>query len=156
MDEGLASLIPLCEAKRIVAAPSSTLRFNPSIRRIKELVDGGRIGKPLVLTYHSGQYLPDWHPWEDYRTSYSGRADLGGGALLTFSHELDSLCWALGAPSRVVAMAAHASALEIDTEDSAEMILQFPDGPLASVHVDYLRRPPQRSLEIVVGRVDHG
>jgi predicted dehydrogenase len=96
-----------------------------------------------------GEYLPDWHPWEDYRQGYSARQDLGGGALLTFSHELDSLCWVLGAPTRLTAMAAHASSLEIDTEDVAEIILQFPDGPLATVHVDYVRRPPRRTLEVV-------
>jgi predicted dehydrogenase len=107
------------------------------------------VGRPVSVRAEAGEYLPDWHPWEDYRASYSGRADLGGGALLTFSHELDSLCWLLGAPSRVVAMAAHASSLEIDTEDVGELILQFPSGPLASVHVDYLRRPPSRTIEIV-------
>src|SRR5205809_54356 len=77
VDDGLETLIPACNAAGIIAAPSSTLRFNPSIRRIKDLVDSGRIGKPLVLTYHSGQYLPDWHPWEDYRTFYVAKRATG-------------------------------------------------------------------------------
>jgi predicted dehydrogenase len=125
------------------------LRFHPGLVRFRELLQQGAVGRPVGARAEAGEYLPDWHPWEDYRTSYSGRRDLGGGALLTFSHELDSLCWVLGAPTRVVAMAAHASSLEIDTDDVAELVLQFPNGPLASVHVDYLRRPPSRSLEIV-------
>jgi predicted dehydrogenase len=69
--------------------------------------------------------------------------------VLTFSHELDALCWLLGPPSRVMAMAAHASSLEIDTEDVAELVLQFGPGPLATVHVDFARRPPKRSLELI-------
>jgi predicted dehydrogenase len=96
-----------------------------------------------------GEYLPDWHPWEDYRSSYSGRKALGGGPLLTFSHELDSVYWLLGAPAGVTAVARHVSRLEIDTEDVAEVILDYADGPVASIHVDYVRRPTRRTLEVV-------
>ena len=42
----------------------------------------GIAGRLVSARAQFGQYLPDWHPWEDYRASYSGRADLGGGALL--------------------------------------------------------------------------
>ncbi|MCO7111156.1 hypothetical protein NIA69_21115 [Gemmiger formicilis] len=28
-------------------------------------------GKPVHYIYHIGQYLPDWHPWENYKTSSS-------------------------------------------------------------------------------------
>ena len=69
--------------------------------------------------------------------------------MLTFSHELDALCWVLGRPTRLTALASHVSSLEIDTEDVAEITLQFPDGALGSVHVDYVRRPPRRTLEVV-------
>jgi predicted dehydrogenase len=65
------------------------------------------------------------------------------------SHELDALCWLFGAPSRITGMAAHASSLEIDTEDVADFVLQFHGGFLGTLHVDYVRRPPGRSLEVV-------
>src|SRR5207302_1510171 len=74
---------------------------------------------------------------------------LGGGAVLTFSHELDALCWLLGPPRRLTAMTAHSGSLEIDTEDVAEIVLEFECGALGSVHVDYVRRPAQRTLELV-------
>jgi predicted dehydrogenase len=147
--DGIVDLLHEAEQSKKTVMVGYNLRFHAGLDRFRELLHQGAIGRPVSVRAESGEYLPDWHPWEDYRTSYSGRADLGGGALLTFSHELDSLCWLLGAPSRVMAMAAHASSLEIDTEDTAELLLQFPNGPLASVHVDYLRRPPSRSLEIV-------
>jgi predicted dehydrogenase len=129
------------------------LRFHPGLVRLRELVRQNAVGKIVSARAEVGEYLPDWHPWEDYRASYSGRRDLGGGAVLTLSHDLDALCWVLGAPSHVFGMAVHASSLEIDTEDVAELVLRFPRGhsptAVASVHMDYLRRPPQRSLEIV-------
>ena len=58
-------------------------RFDPGLIRARELLHGGTIGRPLSARAHWGEYLPDWHPWEDYRRSYAARADLGGGAALT-------------------------------------------------------------------------
>jgi predicted dehydrogenase len=125
------------------------LRFHPGLQRLRQLLKAGAVGKPLSVRADVGEYLPDWHPWEDYRASYSGRRDLGGGPVLTFSHEIDTVYWLLGMPSRVTAAATHASALEIDTEDIAEIVLSYPDGALASIHVDYVRRPTRRQVEVV-------
>ena len=125
------------------------LRFHPGPQRLRLLLQQGAIGKPLSIRAEVGEYLPDWHPWEDYRASYSGRSDLGGGPVLTFSHEIDTVYWLLGMPSSVTAVATHASALEIDTEDIAEIVLSYPDSALASIHVDYVRRPTQRHVEVV-------
>src|SRR5437762_2902082 len=72
-----------------------------------------------------------------------------GGPVLTLSHALHAVCWLLGAPRRVTAVAARASALEIDTEDVADIVLQFNPGQTATVHVDYLSRPPRRGIELV-------
>jgi predicted dehydrogenase len=146
---GVADLLEQASQRRRHLMVGYNLRFHPGLVRIRELVRQKAIGTIVSARAEMGEYLPDWHPWEDYRRGYSARRDLGGGAVLTFSHELDALCWILGAPSRVMGMATHASSLEIDTEDVAELVLQFADGPLVSVHVDFARRPPRRSLEIV-------
>jgi predicted dehydrogenase len=145
---GLAELLETAKHTRRVLMVGYNLRFHPGLARLKELVAQRAIGTIVTARAEVGEYLPDWHPWEDYRRSYSGRSELGGGAVLTFSHELDSLCWLLGAPRRVVAIATHASSLETDTEDVAEIVLHFECGAVGSVHVDYVRRPPGRSLEL--------
>jgi predicted dehydrogenase len=119
------------------------------LSRLKALLDAGAVGRVVSARAEAGEYLPGWHPWEDYRAGYSARSDLGGGAVLTFSHELDALCWLLGAPRRLTALAAHASSLEIGVEDVAEIALEFETGALGSVHVDYVRRPPRRTVEVV-------
>jgi predicted dehydrogenase len=77
VDEGIAELIVLCRSKKIVAAPSCTMRFQSSIKKLKELADSKVIGDVLLFTHHSGQYLPDWHPWEDYRKFYVARRATG-------------------------------------------------------------------------------
>ncbi|MBK7627803.1 MAG: Gfo/Idh/MocA family oxidoreductase [Bacteroidales bacterium] len=46
-------------------APSCTLRFHPMIKDITKIVKEGKYGKVTNFSYHSGQYLPDWHPWKN-------------------------------------------------------------------------------------------
>ena len=92
--EGLAELLD-GEAE-VTIAVGYNLRFHPALEAIRAAVYEGRIGRLLAVRAEVGQYLPDWHPEEDYRVSYAARRDLGGGALLTLSHELDYVRWIAG------------------------------------------------------------
>ena len=147
--DGVAELLAEAERRQRLVIVGYNLRFHPGLVRARELLLVGSVGRPLSARAEMGEYLPAWHPWEDYRQGYSARRELGGGPILTLSHELDSLCWLLGRPERVVSLATHVSTLEIDTEDVAEIILQFEGGALGSVHVDYVRRLPRRYVEVV-------
>jgi predicted dehydrogenase len=124
-------------------------RFNPGLRAIKELLQDGAVGRPLGARVYWGEHLPDWHSWEDYRTSYSARSDLGGGVVLTLSHPFDYLRWLLGEISEVQAMTANSGSLGIDVEDTASIVMDLEQGLIANVQLDYLRRPPAHSLEII-------
>src|SRR5437870_4559761 len=121
--QGVVELIKEVEQRQKRLMVGYNLRFHPGLVRFKELLQQGAVGKPVSARAEVGEYLSDWYPWEDYRVSYSGRVDLGGGVLLIFSHELDSLCWVLGAPLCVMVMAAYVSSLEISIEDMVEFIL---------------------------------
>ncbi len=147
--EGVGALLDEARATGRHVMVGYNLRFHPGLARARDLLHAGAIGRPVSARAEMGEYLPGWHPWEDYRAGYAGRRALGGGPVLTFSHELDSVCWLLGRPLRVTAVARRASPLEVDTEDVAEMIVEFAGGVLASVHVDYVRQPPRRFVEIV-------
>ncbi len=148
VDHGLDNLIALCEGKGIVASPSSTLRFNPSVLRIKELADSGRIGRPLVLTYHSGQYLPDWHPWEDYRTFYvSKRATGAGREIVPF--ELSWLTWLLGNVTNVSAFKDKVTDLEADIDDVYQVLMRFDSGVVGHLLVDVVARDAVRSFRLL-------
>ncbi len=124
-------------------------RFHPGLLKVKEMLQQGLIGRPLIVRAHWGEYLPGWHPWEDYRQGYSARADLGGGLVLTLSHPLDYLRWLFGDVSRVFAAVEKLSNLEIQVEDMAEICLWFANGVFGSVHLDYLQRPPRHNLQII-------
>ncbi len=129
-------------------------RFHPAIQKAKQLLwsdgaNGSIIGKPVSVRAHYGEYLPGWHPWEDYRRSYSSRADLGGGVILTLSHPLDYLRFLLGDVDSLWAFSDTRGDLGMDVEDTAEIGLRFANGVIGSVHLDYLQQPTSRYFEIV-------
>ncbi len=123
-------------------------RFHPGLLQLKKMLDEGAIGKPISAHAHWGEYLPNWHPWEDYKQGYAARPELGGGVVLTLSHPLDYLRWLLG---EVESLSAFTSQLGLDmpVEDTAEINLHFTNGTLGTVHLDYIQRPPAHWLEII-------
>ena len=54
-------------------------RYHPQLIQIKALLNQNAIGQVISIRAEWGEYLPCWHPWEDYREGYSARRDLGGG-----------------------------------------------------------------------------
>lgn len=124
-------------------------RFHPGLQIVKNLLDQGEIGRLASVRASWAEYLPGWHPWEDYRLGYSARDDLGGGVILTLSHSLDYLHWLLGDVQEVWAFAGTRGDLELEVEDTAEIGMIFAQGIIGSVHLDYLRQPPSHSVELV-------
>lgn len=123
-------------------------RYHPTLRKVVEWIKEGEIGKPLSFICQWGEYLPDWHPWEDYRQSYAARADLGGGVVRTLCHPIDYLGWIFGEASVRWALTEKISPLEIDVEDMAAIHLGYENGVEGSLMLDYFRRPPLHMLEI--------
>jgi predicted dehydrogenase len=151
VNDGMDELIRLIKDKTIVAAPSCTMRFHPAIRKIKELVDSGFIGKPLVFTYHSGQYLPDWHPWEDYRKFYVARRATGAAReILPF--ELVWLTWVFGGVDTISCMKGKVSDLDVDIDDVYQVLLKFREGILGHLLVDVVARAPTRIFRLLGDR----
>jgi predicted dehydrogenase len=124
-------------------------RYHPTLNKARELIQSNVLGKVLTVHAHWGEYLPQWHPWEDYRQSYAARADLGGGVIVTLTHPLDYLRFLLGDVESLWSLNGHLSPLEIDVEDVAEIGLKFKSGAVGGVHMNYVQRPPVHRLEIV-------
>ncbi len=124
-------------------------RYHPTLNKARELIQQNALGKILTVHAHWGEYLPQWHPWEDYRASYAARAELGGGVIATLTHPLDYLRFLLGEVESVWSFNGHISPLEINVEDVAEIGLKFASGAIGGAHVNYVQRPPKHTLEIV-------
>ena len=124
------------------------LRFHPTLQAAARLLAEGAVGEIVSARAHWGEYLPNWHPWEDFRQGYAARADLGGGVILTLCHPFDYLRWLLG-EYRVEWAAGGSLGLGLAVEDSAEMGLRFDSGALGSLHLDYLQQPASHTFEVI-------
>jgi predicted dehydrogenase len=150
--ENVDELISLVESRGLVAAVGYQMRFHPCLQRLHALVQEKKVGRILSVRAVVGEYLPGWHTYEDYRQSYASRQDLGGGVILSQIHELDYLYWLFGMPRRVFGLGGHLSSLEVDVEDTADILMEcMVDGqPIPiSLHQDYIQNPPSRSCEVI-------
>ena len=146
--EGVDRILAEAESKGLIVQVGYQFRFNSSLRIAKNSMSN--IGKIMFIRSEFGQSLPDWHPSEDYRDLYTSRSDLGGGIILDASHEIDYVSWlAQSEVESVFCIAGKLGNLEIDVEDTAEMILTFRSGIIASIHVDMTQRDYTRTCKIV-------
>ena len=146
--DGVDKFIRLCQKNKVLVMMGYKMRFHPSIQKIKKLTEDGKIGKVIRAQSYYGGYLPNWHPWEDYRRMYSSRQDLGGGIILDAIHEIDYLYWILGDVDKVKAFCGKLGDLDIETEDTAEIILHFKSNCFGNVHLNYTQHPDYRFCQI--------
>jgi predicted dehydrogenase len=147
--EHLNRLESVCREKRLSVLVAYCHRFLPSVKKVKELIDSGRIGRIYAATMNWGSFLPSWHPWEDYRSFYMAKKALGGGALLDESHGIDLLRYLLGNIDWVSGDVGTISELEIDSDDWASLLFRTQDGIHGKAHFDLLRQDAQVKLEII-------
>lgn len=153
--DGAEELVRAAADNKRIAMVGYQLRFHPCLRKLAETVQSGILGSLLAVRATIGEYLPNWHPYEDYRQMYAARADLGGGVVLSQIHEFDYLYSLFGLPKRIYALGGHWSELEIDVEDTASVLMECraSNRPLpVQLHQDYLQSPPSRQCEVIGDR----
>ena len=147
--DGLAELLKIVTRRDLVTLVGCNMRFHPGLMKVKRLLEEKAVGRIVGARVEVGHYLPDWHPWEDYRETYSARQGLGGGVILDAVHELDYIRWMLGDVRAVACFAGKQSGLDIETEDTAAILLRFADGAIGEVHLDYVQREYSRTCQII-------
>jgi len=152
--KGIAKLMATSKLNNTVLVVGYNLRFSPSLNKFRELVIIGEIGKVMAVRCEVGQYLPSWRPGSDYRLGVSARKELGGGALLELSHELDYIRWIFGDVQWIRAKLSRQSSLEIDVEDSAFLTMGFlPDIEgrqiVATANLDFVRHDHTRTCTAI-------
>ena len=148
---GVDSFVKKVERKKIPVLIGYNLHFHPGIVLVKKFIREKKIGRLLSIRIEAGQYLPDWHPQQDYRKSYTARKDLGGGIILDGSHEIDYLRWFLDDAElkEIFCFAGKISSLRVETEDTAEILLKFNTGIVANIHLDFIQRAYSRSCKLI-------
>ena len=123
--------------------PSATMLFNPLVKIIQEKLP--TIGKLINITYHCGQYLPDWHPYEKVSDFYV--AECGTIEMVAFE-----LMWMTKLFGEVYDIQSHrrkGGEIEgLKTYDSMSMSVEFLNHAVATVMIDVVSRTPIRQLVI--------
>jgi predicted dehydrogenase len=150
--EGIEELLALVKQKQLLFYVGYNFRFHPGLQRLKSLLDEGHFGNIIRVSAEIGEYLPNWHKYEDYRQMYAARADQGGGVILSQIHEMDLIYWLFGLPDNILCVGGQLSNLEIDVEDTATSLMQY-RGEQGSfpihLHQDFVQRPPVRTFKII-------
>jgi predicted dehydrogenase len=117
--DGLGRLASVVARKHLIVGVGCQWRFHPCVERLRDAIAHGALGDLRKATITSSEFLPDWHPYEDYRESYAARSDLGGGVILTQIHDYDLAWWLFGAAGTVMASTIAGGELGIDVEHTA-------------------------------------
>jgi len=148
--EGVNELVRITESNKLTVFVGYNYRFNDCLIQLKRLIEHNAIGNIISGRVQFGSYLPERHPWEDYRLGYGAKKSLGGGVILdVLSHHLDAFIFLLGKPKEVFCYADKRSKLEIDVEDMSEALMKFPGGEVVSFHADFIQRPHSHTLELI-------
>jgi len=153
--DGVDELIAAVEKKHRIAMVGYQLRFHPCVAKLASVLKSGCLGRILSVRATIGEYLPGWHPYEDYRKMYAAKAELGGGVVLSQIHEFDYLYSLFGVPTKVYAIGGHWSHLDIDVEDTASTLMECSfEGRSLPIHLhqDYLQATPSRQCEVIGDR----
>lgn len=130
----------------IFVAPSGTFLFHPVIKKIKEFVESQIYGKVCNFSYHSGQYLPTWHPWENVNDFYVSNR-VTGGAREIVPYELTWIVDVLGFPNAIKGYFRKTADVGCDIEDSYACSLDY-DNMVGILLVDVVGRNAVRNLVI--------
>lgn len=139
----------ISEQSKVLIAPSCTMRHFPGPKKVKELIGQGMIGKPLNINYQTGQYLPDWHPWEKIENFYVSERETGAGREIV-PFELTWLNDIFGEPVPLACVKSKLTDINADIDDIYHCLLRYPEGVLANITVEVISRPqPTREMRVL-------
>ena len=147
----LGKLQDIVNSRNLITFITYQFRFHPHIKLLKSIFQDthNKYGRALYVTAEWSEYLPDWHPWEDYKNGFSARNDLGGGVLLTQTHPINYLNYIFGDITKVTINKAETGALNIQVDDIADLLINFKNGMTGHVHVDFIQKPRIHAMRIV-------
>ena len=138
--EKILELANLIKDKKILMAPSCTMRFYPGPMKIKELIQKNIIGKVLNYNYHTGQYLPDWHPWEDIKDFYVSNPDTGAAREIV-PFELTWLNDIFGNANPLACVRKKLTDMPVEIDDIYHCLLEYPNNVIGNLTVEVISRP---------------
>jgi len=144
----ISDILKSLAGKNLVGVPSCTMLFHPIIIQLKKIIKKNVIGKILFIDHHFGHYLPDWHPWEDYRTFYVSKKNTGGAKeIVPFE-----LVWIKHLFPKIISVSANVkkiSNLQTNIDDIYQIMLELKNKILCNLIVDVITHPSIKETKLV-------
>jgi predicted dehydrogenase len=133
--------------RHLATAIGYTWRANPTVAQVREVIAGGRFGRPLQFNIITGQRLAFYRP-AYAKTYYRDRATGGGAIQDAMTHMLNMGEWLVGPIDRLVADCAHLALEDVDVEDTVH-VLTRQGGVLGSYSLNQHQAPNETSITVV-------
>lgn len=131
-------LVECCRAAGVVLAVNQNMRYDQSVRALKDLLSRGWLGEPVFASIDM-RAVPHWMPWAEGLPSLS--------TFIMSIHHLDTFRYWLGTPDRVLASTRPDPRTKFPHRDGLNMyILEYDAGPRASAWDDVWAGPCKEGL----------
>ena len=122
-------------------------RFHPLTKELRKIIQENKLGNISGIDVSLKSNVKNWHPYEDYKELYACNSQLGGGVLLTESHEIDLILWIFGQPDKIRSKLYQKKNLDLDVEDSAILELYYKKFNVR-FKLDFMSELLERKIEI--------
>jgi len=133
-------IIKICEERKVRLGVISQRRWYSPVKRVKEAIDLGKIGKPVLATVN----ILGWRDKAYYDSdAWRGTWKMEGGGILVNQspHQLDILLWYMGEVDEVYGIWRNLNHPYIEVDDTALAIVKFRSGALGNILVSNSQKP---------------
>lgn len=146
--EGLEEVLKEAGSKGIKAIASKTPRLLGEKKIIKKLISEQYVGEPISFCYHSGNFLPYWHKYEDIGDFYASKKETGGAREMV-AFQMSWLRWVFGEVNEVFCTKEKLSSdFKADIDDIYSLFCIFGNKIFGNIIIDIIARPTSELIEI--------
>ena len=143
--EDAKKIITLAKKNKSFILVAYCLRFYDPFIKMKEIVANGELGNVFSIR----AVVSARRALTDAVSDYRSKRTSGGGIIHDYSHEIDYLKWFIEEKVKeIYCKGFNLEHREWDIFDTADIILEFENNKIGSIHMDYIQAPFRRSLEI--------
>lgn len=121
--------------------------YHPMLERVFKEIKKDSINEKYKCRIRISSFVPDWHPYEDFRNLYACQKNLGGGVILTESHEIDIVNKIFGKPLEIEKKLYINEEYKLNISDTAKIKVKYKRCDMFA-DISFLRKPQERIIFI--------
>ena len=143
--DGYEELIKLAKEKNLKLFLSSTMNYQADVNYIINAVKDSK--QKVSYSYHVGQYLPDWHPWENYKSFFVNNKRTNGCREI-LAIQMPWIVKCFGEIEEVKSISGSISELNLNYPDTLIILIKHKNGNMGTFFVDVVARKAVTDLTI--------